>query len=142
MPPTKAVPAKKPVATKAARKAQEKTQKKATYAAVKQRRKTRKAATATDTKAKREKRAAAKATRSTLEQPKQVEGQHEAKTLKKLSNHRNTQNLYARILAAAKAKKVTPTTLIRRSSKIVEKQIGGENNGKTRKVIVGKSIYI
>jgi len=70
---------------------------------------------------------------SSAKKPKEV-----PKALKKLATHRSTAVLLARIKAKAKAKGVAPETLVTPKSKIVEKKIGGENNGQTRKVRVGK----
>lgn len=62
------------------------------------------------------------------------------KELKKLATHRRTAFLYAKIKARAKAKNVDPASLIQKKGKIVEKKIGGEKNGGTRKVLVGKRL--
>lgn len=60
------------------------------------------------------------------------------KPLRRLATHPSTANLFAKIKAKAKAKKVDPATLLKRKGKTVVKKIGGEKNGGTRKVLVGK----
>lgn len=60
------------------------------------------------------------------------------KPLRRIASHPSTAKLLAKIKAKAKAKKVDPATLLVRKGKTVVKKIGGENNGGTRKVLVGK----
>ena len=60
------------------------------------------------------------------------------KALRKLATHRRTAFLLSKIKARAKAKKVDPASLLVRKGKIVKKPIGGEKNGGTRRVLVGK----
>ena len=60
------------------------------------------------------------------------------KALRRLASHPSTAVLLAKIKAKAKAKNVDPASLLVRKGKVVVKKIGGENNGGTRKVLVGK----
>jgi len=70
--------------------------------------------------------------------PKKGSKKEVPKALAKLINHKRTGYLLSKIKAKAKAEGVDPASLLKRSSKIVVKKIGGDNNGGTRKVIVGK----
>lgn len=60
------------------------------------------------------------------------------KALSKLATHNSTAVLLAKIKAKAKAKKVDPVSLVKKPYSVVEKKVGGEKNGGTRKVRVGK----
>jgi large subunit ribosomal protein L6e len=60
------------------------------------------------------------------------------KALKKLATHRRTAFLLSKIKARAKAKNVDPASLLRKRGKVVTKKVGGDKNGGTRRVLVGK----
>lgn len=60
------------------------------------------------------------------------------KALRKLETHRRTAFLLSKIKAKAKAKNVDPASLLVKRAKVVTKKVGGEKNGGTRRVLVGK----
>ena len=61
------------------------------------------------------------------------------RTLKKLVSHQTTRHLYAKLKRSAAKRKVAPETLLNKPNKFVEKKIGGDKNGGTRKVYQKKA---
>ena len=70
--------------------------------------------------------------------PATAAGKAVPKALKKLATHRRTAFLLSKIKAKAKAKNVDPATLLVKKGKVVTKKVGGDKNGGTRRVLVGK----